>query len=224
MKRACLVLLSVWCVNCAEVRERAADISTISLGSDQLQPVQINESVKLADAPLVACVPLQLDLPERDATVTLQPSAAGCALTVHQPGLVLFDKDQINRARKQAGPFDIDGIRSGTVELMQLELLTGDDKPLPLAQYVDAVSVQVDGALLLDKMAPEALEDAPLKRELPKALIDKLKSSVKSNQPATADLVLTLWMNTLVITDVPPSLKLLLVLQPELEVSLLEAL
>jgi hypothetical protein len=211
-------------VNCAEVRERAADITTITLGSDQLQPVQIDESITLADAPLLACVPIQLDLPERDATVTLQPSAAGCALTVHQPALVLFDKDEINRARKQAGPFDIDGIRSGNVELLQLELLTGDDKPLPLAEYVDAVSVQLDGVLLLDKMAPQELEEEPLKRELPNPLIDKLKSAVKSHQPATADLVLTLWLNTLVITNVPPSLKLSLVLQPELEVSLLEAL
>lgn len=95
MKRACLLLLSVWCVSCANVREKAAEIMTISLGSDQLQPVKIDDSVKLADQPLLACIPIELTLKERNATVALQPSAAGCALTLHQPELVLFDKEQI---------------------------------------------------------------------------------------------------------------------------------
>jgi hypothetical protein len=194
------------------------------LGSDQLQAVQIDESVKLADAPLLACVPIQLQLKERNATVSLQPSAAGCALTVHQPDLVLIDQDEIKQARKKAGPFDIDGIRAGSVALNKLELTSGDGEALPLSQYVDAISIQIDGAMLLDKMQPDMLQAEPLQRELPDELIEKLKSSVKSDQPAMADVVLTLWLRPQAITDVPTSLKVSLELQPELEVSLLEAL
>jgi hypothetical protein len=224
MKRAYLLLFSALSVGCADIRESAADITTITLGSKYIQPVEIAQSVKLADQPLVACIPIQIDLPERNAVVSLQPSAAGCALTLRQPGLVLFDKKQIDNARKQAGSFDIDGIRGGSVELMQIELLTGDNQPLPLAKYVDAVTVEVDGSVLLDKMKPAALETEELKRKLPDALVEKLKASVKNGQPATADVVLTLWLSGLVIQDVPTSLNMTLVIQPELEVSLLEAL
>ena len=224
MKPACLMLLSVCCVGCANIHETAADITTISLGSDQLQAVQIDESVKLADAPLLACVPIQLQLKERNASVALQPSAAGCALTVHQPELVLFDQDEIKQARKQAGPFDVDGIRSGSVALMKLELTSGDGEALPLAQLVDAISIQLDGAMLLDKMQPEMLQSEPLMRRLPDELIGKLKSSIKNNQPAMADVVLTLWLQPQAIQNVPTSLNVSLELQPELEVSLIDAL
>lgn len=224
MKPACILLLSAFCVACAEIRDTAADITTISLGSKYIQPVEIDESVKLADQPLVACLPIEVNLEDRNATVTLQPSAAGCALTLHQPELVLFDKKQIDNAREQAGSFDIDGIRGGSVELLQVELLTGDGKPLPLEQYVDAITVEVDGSVLLDRMAPSALQEGTIKRALPAPLLEKLKNAVKNGQPATADVVLTLWLSGWVIKDVPPSLNMTLVLQPELEVSLLEAL
>lgn len=223
MKRACLALLSVLGVGCADIRETAANITTITLGSDSLSAVKIEQSVKLADQPLIACIPIQLQLEQQNATVSLQPSAAGCALTLNQPGLVLLDKKQIEQARKQVGSFDIDGIRGGSVELMQIELLTGEGQALELEKYVDAVTVAVDGAVLLDKVSPDALQE-PLKRKLPDALIDKLKNAVKRDQPASADIELTLWLNALVITDVPTSLSLSLELQPELEVSLLEAI
>jgi len=224
MRPADLLMLSAFCVGCAEIRNTAADITTINLGSDYIQPVEIDESVKLADQPIIACIPIQVDLPERNAVVTLKPSAAGCALTLRQPALTLFDKKQIDNAREQAGSFDIDGIRGGSVELMQVELLNGDGQPLPLAQYVDAVTVEVDGSVLLDKMQPDTLLNEQPKRKLPDPLLDKLKSSVKNGQPATADVVLTLWLSSWVIQDVPTALEMSLLIQPELEVSLLEAL
>jgi len=179
--------------------------------------------VKLSEAPLLACVPIQLKLKERNATVALQPSAAGCSLTLHQPELVLFDQDEIKQARKKAGPFDVDGIRGGSVALMKLELATGEGEALALSQYVDAISIQIDGIMLLDKMPPEMLQEQ-LQRKLPDDLIAKLKSSVKNDQPAMADVVLTLWLQPQAIQNVPTSLNVSLELQPELEVSLIDAL
>lgn len=225
MKPAYLLMLSVFCVGCAEIRDTAADITTITLGSEYIKPVEIDQSVKLSDEPVLACIPIEVDLPERNAVVSLQPNAAGgCALTLRQPELVLFDKAQIDNARKQAGSFDIDGIRGGSVELLQVELLNGDNQTLPLEQYVDAVTVEVDGIVLLDKLEPARLQNEQPKRKLPAALLDKFKNAVKNGQPAKADVVLRLWLSSWVITDVPTALNMTLVLQPELEVSLLEAL
>lgn len=224
MKPAYLLMLSAFCVGCADIRETAADITTITLGSEYIKPVQIDQSVKLSDQPIIACIPIEVALPERNAVVSLQPSAAGCALTLSQPALTLFDKKQIDNAREQAGRFDIDGIRGVSVELMQVELLDADDQPLPLEQYVDAVTVEVDGSVLLDRMAPDVLLNEQPKRKLPAPLLEKLKTSVKNGQPATADVVLTLWLSSWVIQDVPTALKMTLLIQPELEVSLLEAL
>jgi hypothetical protein len=224
MKPAYLLMLSAFCVGCADIRETAADITTITLGNEYIKPVEIDQSVKLSDQPIIACIPIEVALPDRNAVVALQPSAAGCALTLTQPALTLFDKKQIDNARKQAGAFDIDGIRGGSVELMQIELLDADDQPLPLEQYVDAVTLAVDGSVLLDRMAPDALLNEQPKRKLPDPLLEKLKTAVKNGQPATADVVLTLWLSSWVIQDVPTALKMTLLIQPELEVSLLEAL
>jgi hypothetical protein len=224
MKPAYLLMLSAFCVGCADIRETAADITTITLGSEYIKPVEIDQSVKLSDQPIIACIPIEVALPERNAVVSLQPSAAGCALTLSQPALTLFDKSQIDNARKQTKRFDIDGIRGGSVELMQIELLNGDDQPLPLEEYVEAVTVAVDGSVLLDRMPPDALLNEQPKRKLPDPLLEKLKTAVKNGQPATADVVLTLWLSSWVIQDVPTALKMILLIQPELEVSLLEAL
>ena len=223
MKPVCVLLLSAFCVGCADIRDTAEDISTVTLGDDFIQPVEIDQSVALTDQPLVACIPIQIDLQE-NASVSLQPSSAGCALTLRQPELVLFNKKQIDDARAQVGAFDIDGIRAASVELMQIKLRSGDGQALPLDHYADAVTLEVDGAVLLDKIAPDTLQTAPVKRELPSALLAKLKSSIKNGQPAQAEIVLTLWLRGVVIQDVPTSLDITLVLQPELKVSLLKAL
>jgi hypothetical protein len=226
MKRACLVLLTVCGVGCAAVAETASDITTVSVGSDSLKAVQIEQSVKLVDQPVLpACLPISLDLPDRNAVVALQPSAAGCALVLTQSDLVLLDKAEIEKARDQAGPFDVNGIKTISVSLMKLDLKTGEGATLPLDEYADAVTVEVDGDVLLDKVAPDALQSGEtLKRKLPDALVDKLKGAVKSGQAATADIVLTLWLRGAIITNVPSALSFTVTLQPELEVSLLDAL
>jgi len=223
MKRACLLLLAA--VGCADVSDAASDLTTITVGADALSAVQIERSMALGPERLPACLELSITLPSSNVTVAMQPTAAGCSLTLSQPDLVLFDEQEIARARDEIGSFDVDGVRSGSVTVEKLELWGADGVPLSLAQYVEALSVQVDGQVLLDRTAPAALEaEEGLTRRLPDPLIEKLKASVKNNQAATAEVSVTLWLSGQTLTNLPGSLKLLLVLQPQLEVNVIKAL
>jgi len=228
MKRACLVILTLLtngAMGCNDVSDAAADLTTITVGADALNAIEVERTLTLGPERLPACLNLAITLPASNTTVAMQTTNGSCTLSVGQPGLVLFDEQDIEHAREQVGSFDVDGIRSASVVLENLELSDEDGAPLALAQYVDAITVQVDGQVLLDQVQPAVLEgDAELSRQLPDSIVEKLKGSVKTNQVATADVSLTLWLHGPTLTNLPGKLKMLLVLQPKLEVNLLKAL
>jgi hypothetical protein len=227
MNRVCLVVVAACAAACSAVSKKADELVTVSVGADSLSAVQIERSMVLGPAKLPACLDLSITLPSSNTTVAMQNTDAGCTLSLQQPGLTLFDQQEIENARDQVGPFDVDGVRSGKVSLEKLELWGPDGAPLSLSQYVSAISVQIDRQVLLDKSPTSSLllqGDAKLTSQVPDSVIDKLKSAVKSGQPATADVSITLWLQAQTLTDLPGALKLNLVLQPELEVNLVDAL
>jgi hypothetical protein len=223
MNRACLSILAAMSFSCGGVSNAVDELATVEVGTDALPVVQFERSVTLGVDRLPGCLDFSVTLPSSTTMVALANTADGCALTVAQPDLVLIDEQAIERAREQSGPFDVSGIRSGSIELQKLELATAEGAPLSLADYVDALSIQLDSALLLDRVAPSELQgDAQLTRELPSEIIDELKASLTNDQPATAHVVLTLWLRDS-RTELPETVKLLLVLQPQLEVNVVDA-
>ena len=221
MNRACLVLAATCCVACAA----AEDLVTINIGAGDLQTVKIDQSLQIGDTPQIpSCIPIPITLSQDNASAELMPVAGGCALTLSQTDLVIVDQNEVENARKQAGPFDIDGITGARVELMKLSLQNQDGSALPLAQYVDAVTVQVDNDTVLDKTAASELQNNTPKADLPDALVNKLKSAVKSNHPATADVKITFWLDGAKLLQLPTALSISAVIQPELDVNVIKAL
>jgi hypothetical protein len=221
MNRACLLFVAVSCASCAA----AEDLVTINLGKGDLQTVKIDQALKIGDTPQIpSCIPIPITLSADNASAELKPVADGCALTLRQTDLMIVDQKEVDNARKQAGPFDIDGITAARVELMKLNLLNEQGGTLPLAQYVDAVTVQVDNDTVIDKMAASELQNDTPKAELPDALVEKLKSAVKASHPATADVQITFWLGGTKIVQLPTTLSISAVLQPELDVNVFKAL
>jgi hypothetical protein len=213
------------CASCSGVSNAVDEFATVEVGTGALSPVMVERSFALGPDNIPLCLDVALTLPNSTTTVGLKNTAMGCAITISQPDLVLFDADEVQRARKQTGPFDVDGVRSGSVTVQDLQLSTADGMALAFDQYVDAVSVQIDDDMLLDRTAPsEILGQSGLERELPDSVLDKLKNSVKNNQVAQASVVLTLWLHGQSISNLPDSLKMLLVLQPALKVNVIGAL
>lgn len=221
MNRIGIFILAAVSCSCAGVSESVDELATVELGAEALSPVQLERSVELGADRIPACLDFSATLPANNTTVSLKNSANGCALSIGQPGLVLLDVAALERARRESGPFDVSGIRSGGVELQKLELSTAHGSPLRLADYVTFVSVQVDGQVVLDRVAPGELEG--LSRQLPASVIDKLRSSLTNNQVATADIVLTLWLSAQTQLSLPDNLTMLLVLQPLLQVNVVDA-
>lgn len=221
MNRACLLLAAVCCASCAA----AEDLVTIELGAGDLQTVKIDQSLQIGDTPQIpSCIPIPITLSADNASAELKPVASGCALTLRQTNLVIVDQKEVDNARKQAGPFDIDGITGARVELMKLNLQNQDGGTLPLAEYVDAVTVQVDNDIVLDRTDASKLQDDTPKAELPDALVDKLKNAVKANHPATADVQITFWVDSAKIVQLPTALSISATIQPELDVNVIKAL
>jgi hypothetical protein len=225
MNRAQLFSLAALCVSCSDLSDAADDIATIDLGGEQLSPIEIERSVELGAARLPACINVGGTVPGSSTTVALMNSPEGCVLTVAEPDMVLADQQTIDRAREEKGAFDVDGIRGGSIELESLQLTAANGSPLDLADYVAALSVEVDGDVLLDRIEPKSLTaDAKLTRKLPDPLVEKLKSALANNQPATAELVLKLWLTDRTLADPPDALSMRVVLQPTLEVNVVDAL
>jgi hypothetical protein len=224
MKAAYVLCLAAMTVNCASVSDKVDDLATVELGPDVVSPIEIERSVELGAGTVPACLDFSATLPSTNTTVALKNGAKGCELTLGQPDMVLMDEAALERARDESSSFDVSGIRGGSIEIQKLELSTTDGSALKLADYVDAVSVEVDGDTLLDRVAPSELQgDANLTRQLPASVIDKLKASLRNDQVAMADVVLRLWFRGESLPRLPDSLHMLLVLQPTLEVNVVAA-
>jgi len=223
MLRPTLCLSLLLCASCADLRETADATTTIRL-DDELSPVEIERTVVLGVDSLPLCLDVSLMLPGQTTTVALKRTSDTCAFTVTQPDLLILNQQEVENARRQSGNFDIDAIRRGSVSLLQLELWTDQGAVLDLSRYVDAVSVQIDNDVVLDRVTPEALMSAePVSRPLPANLLNKLKTAVKSNQEAKAKVSLILILAGETLSDLPAGLKLRVVLQPQLEVNVIDA-
>jgi hypothetical protein len=220
MPRQILCLLTLLCASCADIRNTADATSTVRLGAEALSAISIERSMTLGIDRLPVCLDVMITLPPDNTQVALQRTGNGCALSVSQPGLLIFDQQEIANARRASGPFDVNAVRRGSVSFEDVELWTDQGAPLDLARYVDAISVKIDDDIVLDRVAPSALlqpNGQPLSRPLPAALLDKLKRSVKNGQEATANVSLILILHGDTLSD------LKVVLQPQLEINVLDA-
>jgi hypothetical protein len=224
MTRACLLVLAALTFSCENISNAVDDLRTIELGEEELSAVEIDRSVTLGSGQIPLCLDVSVTVPASDTTVALMNSPDGCTLTLREPSLELIDEQGIERARDAKGDFEVDGVRTGSVEVQQLQLWNGEGASLMLSSYVAALSVQLDGELLLDRIDPATLQgDAKLTRALPASVIAKLKDAINASQAATADVVLTLWLRDQTLREFPESLRMHLVLQPLLEVDAVEA-
>jgi hypothetical protein len=220
----CLPLVAALVLGCAAASDAVDDAITVEVGAESLKAVEMDRSIVLPGTRIPACLDFSATLPSSTTTLTLSNRSMGCSLTIDQPALMLLDEHAIERAREQAGDFDVDGIRGATLELETLDLSTADGARLELSQHVDAVTLVVDGEVLLDHVAASELQaDARLTRKLPAPLIDKLKTSLEANQAATADVAISLWLRGSRLADLPDMLNMHLVMQPKLQVNVVDA-
>jgi hypothetical protein len=218
---ACLPFLAALGAGCHAASSAVDDAITVEVGAESLQAVEMDRSITLDGARIPDCLDFNATVALTNTTVALNNTPRGCTLTVEQPDLVLLDEHAIERARQEAGDFDVDGIRSASLELQTLELSTAEGTPLALSQYLDAITLIVDGEIVLDRVSASELQAAALARELPEPLMEDLKASVKANEAARADVVISLWLRT--PSELPDTLRMRVVIQPTLQVNVVDA-
>jgi hypothetical protein len=223
MHLACFSSLVVLALGCSGVSNAVDDAATVRVGAESLRAVEIERSMTLGVERIPGCLDFSATLESSNTTVALGASPTGCTLTVDQPGLVLLDDQALERARQESGDFDVSGIRGASLDVQQLDLSTADGEPLTLSKYIDTLSVTVDGAVLLDHVEASELEGGNLSRDLPDSLIEKLKTSLKDNRAATADVGIALGLRKEGLLDLPDALTLRVVIQPELLVNVIDA-
>jgi len=218
---ACLPFLTALGAGCAVASDAVDDAVTVEVGAESLQAVEMDRSITLDGARIPDCLDFDATVPLTNTTVMLRKSPGGCTLAVQQPDLVLLDEHAIDRAREKAGNFDVDGIRSCTLELQRFDLSTANGAALALAEYLDGITLIIDGEVVLDHVSASELQAAALARRLPARLMEKLKTAVKANQAAVADVEFSLWLRAPV--DLPDTLDMHVVMQPTLQVNVIDA-
>jgi hypothetical protein len=218
---ACLPFLTALGAGCAATSDAVDDAVTVEVGAESLQAVEMDRSITLDGARIPDCQDFNATIPVTNTTVVLRKSPGGCTLSVQQPDLVLLDEHAIERARAKAGNFDVNGIRSCTLQLQRFDLSTADGAALALSQYIDGITLVIDGEIVLDHVSASELQAAVLARKLPAPLMEKLKAAVKANQAAAADVEFSLWLRA--PAELPDTLDMHVVLQPTLQVNVIDA-
>jgi len=217
----CLPFMALAGAGCHAASNAVDDAVTVEVGAGTLQTVDMDRSITLDGARIPDCLDFNATVALTNTTVALSNTARGCTLTVEQPDLVLLDQQAAERAREKVGDFDVDGIRSASLELQTLDLSTADGAPLALAQYLDAITLIVDGEIVLDRVTASELQGGAVTRELPAPLLEDLKAAVKANEAASADVELSLWLRT--PSELPDTLRMRAVIQPILQVNVVDA-
>lgn len=223
LSRSSLGLLLALGLGCTGVSNAVDDAATVRVGAESLRAVELERSMTLGIDKIPACLDFSTTIESSQTTVALANSAGVCTLSVAQPGVVLLDEQAIERARKESGNFDVSGIRAASLEVQQLQLATADGVALDLAQYLDTLTVTIDGDVLLDHVGASELQGGNLSRDLPPALLEKLKASLKDNHAASADVSIALGLRNEGLADLPDTLSVRLVMQPELQVNVIDA-
>jgi hypothetical protein len=221
MLPACLPFVAALGAGCAAASDAVDDAITVEVGAESLQAVEMDRSITLDGARIPDCLDFDATVAATNTTVALRKSRGGCTLTVQQPDVVLLDEHAIERAREKAGHFDVDGIRSCTLELQRFDLSTADGAALALSQYLDGITLIIDGEIVLDHVSTSELQAAAVSRQLPEPLMEKLKTSVERNQAALVDVEFSLWLRA--PSDLPDTLDMHVVMQPTLQVNVVDA-
>jgi hypothetical protein len=224
MKSSYFLALSLMQLGCG-ASDTIDNLTTITLGAEAFSPIRVERTVELGATRLPACVDAKISDDASQATAQLQKTSGGCVLSIEQPNLVLLDSEQAQHVRDQSGRFDIDGVRAGSVELQTFQIQNADGTPVDLGKYISSVSLELNGEALLDHVNPSSLGGDPQRQlTLPTSVVEELKDAVKTNQTATAEVAVSLVLTNAAMSDIPSSLNVLIVMQPELEINIIKAL
>lgn len=202
------------------------DAATITVGSGQISPIDIDRSITVGLDRIPACIEGSVMLPDSGAQLSVANSPNGCALTLTEPNLVLLDRAEAEQAQNQSGPihFDADGIKSGKIMLQSLEVTGADGQPMDLSRTFESVSLTIDGQPMLTRIDPGALQgDSQLSRELPDPILQEVRSAIRNDEQATAQVSLTLVLSDSALSQPPDELDIHAVVQPEFRINVLDA-
>lgn len=225
MKTRFFLVLALTLLGCAS--DTIDNLTTITVGEGVLDPIQVQRSVDIGPTQLPDCVNANASAGSDagQAQAQLQKTAAGCELSVEAQNVVIMDPATAQRVRDQSHGLDIDSVKGGNLEIQTLQLQNAQGAAIELGQYIASVSLALDGQVVLDHVNPSALDDASHNTlNLPDSVISELKDAVKNNQTATTAVAIDLVFTSAAMTSLPTGLNLQIVLQPELEISLIKAL
>lgn len=190
---------------------------TVTVGEGNIEPLVIDERFDLAQVPAVGCVEGELVMPG-GRTIHLAPSADGCHVTVLNESLLVFDEAQVEAQADELDEGGIAAVRAVDLTVETLELSDQEGAAVTL----DGLVVTVDDTVLLttDDLGGLA-QGSPVTRRLSAASTDRLQEALLTRSRFEVDVEVLVIVRD--ITRLPNVLALFAVIQPSVEVDVVDA-
>ncbi len=218
-RRLFATLLPVLLVGCG-------DLTTITIGEGDIEPLVHDESYDLAEVPVDECIPGSYATTLEDgssATIDLEPEGAVCRATFTLADVVLFDEDEARSASDDLAGREVDGIEEVRLIVEELHLARGDGSSLLTDPGLLGFTLDLDGSQVLTDADLPVSPAAPEVVVLPKATRDEVIEAVEMERAARGTLVLHLDLDVEAFGTVPAVIDTRVVAQPEVDVDVVDA-
>ena len=195
---------------------------SVEVGAGRIAPVTIHRSIALGGHGITACPSLTVAVadpntvsdPAAVTDLSVSPQGDSCALELRQNEFTLVDQDSLNGQQVQS-------VTAAHLTIEKFSLTDANGNELPPATTFDALELRLDGELVLTKQ--DIATNEPVRKTLPPAVLESIKSSVQAHQPATAELTMTLSLSSAELAALPSTVVLDITVQPEVTVQVFSA-
>lgn len=200
------------------------DAGTVTLDEDDLAPAVVDRRYTLASIALQECTEGTYAATEPDGdsrTVVVESRGSNCAIGLRAEDVVLFDEEQVRTASEALDGFEADGIES--IDLRVEEFAVTDAAGASLIPLTRNLELAVEGTTLLTGADLRRVGEEPVVVSLPTELVDVATESLEQTEPITVDVEVHLVVPREELVAVPDMLVLSAVLQPLIDIDVLEA-
>ena len=203
-----------------------ADLTTVTLGPDDLAAIEHERRVDLDAVPLFGCVPGAFEVDDGSegiTTVLVSPEGAICRMTLVLDDVVLLDEAETRSASEQLADYDVDAVRAIRVQVEALEVSDAQGASVIDAPAVLGVELRMESTTLLTHEDLPIDPAMPIERTLPDEVRVRTIDAIEQGTALTADLHIDLLFDAANLASVPRTLGVRTVVQPIVDVDAVAA-
>ncbi len=199
------------------------DLVTIDVESEKIEPITVDLSLDLGDQPVALCPELVVPLQIANATAasaTLTPVELGCRLDIRIDDAMLVSRETLMSQAQVLEDVDTTALVGIDVVLEEVVVEDGTTNTSFPPGTIQEIGLGIEDQVVL-RTTELGVQSTTVRGPLPRSLVDEFLVAIEKGTELRGDVELSLSFAT--ASTVPPTVHIVVVLQPILRVDVVRA-